>query len=115
MKKVIIFLADGTEEVEALTPLDYLRRAGADVTLAGISGVYQRTSHGIEIKTDAKVSDIDENTPFDMVVIPGGMPGTNNIEENPQAMAIIKKAAMDGKFIGAICAAPKGVSMCPAM
>lgn len=107
MKKVIIFLADGTEEVEALTPLDYLRRAGADVTLAGISGVYQRTSHGIEIKTDAKVSDIDENTPFDMVVIPGGMPGTNNIEENPRAMAIIKKAAMDGKFIGAICAAPK--------
>ena len=107
MKKVIIFFADGTEEVEAMTPLDYLRRAGADVMLVGISDTYQRGSHGIEIKTDVPLSSLDENVPFDMLVIPGGMPGTNNIENSPKVQALITRAEKEGKFIAAICAAPK--------
>ena len=107
MKKVIIFFANGTEEVEALTPLDYLRRAGADVTLVGVSGLYQRGSHGIEIKTDVSLADLDTGADFDMLVIPGGMPGTNNIEADARAMAMLDRAAREKKYIGAICAAPK--------
>lgn len=107
MKKVLIFFANGTEEVEALTPLDYLRRAGAEVTLVGICGEYQTGSHGITVKTDATIDDIDEKTDFDMIVIPGGMPGTNNIESSEKVQSLITRAHNENKFIGAICAAPK--------
>lgn len=107
MKKVLILFADGTEEVEALTPLDYLRRAGAEVTLVGVSGKEQTGSHGITVKTDVSLDALDKDVDFDMLVIPGGMPGTNYIEASEKAQALITRAEKDGKFIGAICAAPK--------
>ncbi len=107
MKKVLILFANGTEEVEALTPLDYLRRAGADVTLVGVGGEYPVGSHGITVKADATLDALDQSVEFDMLVIPGGMPGTNNIEESQKAQALISRAEKEHKFIGAICAAPK--------
>ena len=107
MKKVIILFANGTEEVEALTPLDYLRRAGADVTLVGVSGEYQTGSHNITVKTDVSLDALDENADFDMLVIPGGMPGTNYIEASEKAQALITRADKECRYIGAICAAPK--------
>ena len=107
MKKVIIFFANGTEEVEALTPLDYLRRAGADVTLVGVSGKIQTGSHGITVETDVAQSDLDPDADFDMLVFPGGMPGTDNIEKSPVAKALLTRAVAENKFIAAICAAPK--------
>lgn len=107
MKKVLIFFADGTEEVEALTPLDYLRRAGAEVTLVGVGGEYLVGSHKITVKADVTLDAINENVDFDMLVIPGGMPGTNNIEASEKAQALITRAEKEHKFIGAICAAPK--------
>lgn len=107
MKKVILFFANGTEEVEAITPLDYLRRAGAEVVLCGISGIYQTGSHGINVKTDVSLDALDGGADFDMLVIPGGMPGTNNIEASDKAMALLDRAVDENKFIGAICAAPK--------
>ena len=107
MKKVIILFANGTEEVEALTPLDYLRRAGAQVTLVGVSGEYQTGSHNITVKTDVSLDALDDGVDFDMLVIPGGMPGTNHIEASEKAQALITRAVKENKFIGAICAAPK--------
>ncbi|MBQ0124834.1 MAG: DJ-1/PfpI family protein [Clostridiales bacterium] len=106
MMKVLIFFADGTEEVEALTPLDYLRRAGAEVLLVGVSGKVQTGSHGIKIETDVASSDLDENTAFDMIVFPGGMPGTLNIEACAKAQKLLARAVNENKFIAAICAAP---------
>ena len=107
MKKVLILFANGTEEVEALTPLDYLRRAGADVTLAGVDGEYPVGSHGITVRADVTLDALPQNTDFDMLVIPGGMPGTNIIEASEKAQALITRAEKERKFIGAICAAPK--------
>ena len=107
MKKVLIFFANGTEEVEALTPLDYLRRAGADVTLVGVGGEYPVGSHNIAVKADVSLDALDAGVDFDMLVIPGGMPGTNFIEASEKAQALITRAVKEGKFIGAICAAPK--------
>ena len=107
MKKVLILFANGTEEVEALTPLDYLRRAGADVTLVGVGGEYPVGSHKITVKADVPLDALDESADFDMLVIPGGMPGTNNIEASEKAQALITRAEKEHKLIGAICAAPK--------
>ena len=105
MKKVLVFLANGSEEIEALTPVDILRRAGANVTFAGVPERECVCSHGITVVTDTDVSKcVDEE--YDMVVIPGGMPGTINLGENADVINIVKKAYESGKFVSAICAAP---------
>ena len=105
--KAIIFFANGTEEVEALTPLDYLRRAGVETLLVGISGREQTGSHNITVKTDVCAADLPLDTDFDMVILPGGMPGTDNIENSDVAQAFLRRAADENKYIAAICAAPK--------
>lgn len=105
MKKVIVFFADGTEEVEAITPVDMLRRAGADVTFVGVPKKECVGSHGIKIVTDKTAGECTEED-FDMVVLPGGLPGTVNLENNADVQKILKKAYAEGKFACAICAAP---------
>ncbi len=105
MKKVVVFIADGTEEVEVLTPVDMLRRAGAQVIFAGVPKAECVCAHGVKITADASAADcIGED--LDMVVLPGGMPGTLNLEKDESVKAIVKKAYDDGKFVSAICAAP---------
>ena len=108
MKKVLIFFADGTEEIEALTPVDLLRRAGADVTLAGVDpdGKINVGSHGIGVITDCGVEELDGAMDFDMIVLPGGMPGTKNLDASSVVDHFISRAVNEEKFIGAICAAP---------
>ena len=105
MKKVIVFLADGSEEIEALTPVDILRRAGAEVTFAGVPGTECVCSHGIKIVTDT-VAEACVDKDYDMVVLPGGMPGTLNLGADDSVYKITKKAYVEGKFVAAICAAP---------
>ena len=105
MKKVIVFFANGTEEIEALTPVDYLRRAGADVTLAGVPEKDVTGSHGINISADKAARDC-VNADFDMVVLPGGLPGTVNLEIDENVQKILRKAYDEGKYVCAICAAP---------
>ena len=107
MKKVLIFFADGTEEIEALTPVDLLRRAGAEVTIAGLGENNVNTgSHGISVITDCTVDKLDKNAEFDMIVLPGGMPGTKNLDASPAVDRFISRAVKENKFIAAICAAP---------
>ena len=105
MKKVIVFLADGSEEIEALTPVDMLRRAGADVTFAGAGKKECACSHGITVVTDKTAAEC-VNEEYDMVVLPGGMPGTLNLGADPDVKKITEKAFAAGKFVAAICAAP---------
>ncbi len=105
MKKVLLFFANGTEEVEALTALDVLRRAGADVTLAGVGGLTVTGSHGIRITADAEAETLT-SFDYDMVIVPGGMPGTTNLDECPIVERALSAVSAAGGFLGAICAAP---------
>ena len=104
MKKVVLFLADGFEEVEAITPADFLRRSGVDLILAGVTGKTVTGAHGIKVQCDIEVSQL--NGDLDGIVIPGGMPGASNVASNQVTMKIIKQAMEDEILVGAICAAP---------
>ncbi|MGM9663504.1 MAG: DJ-1 family glyoxalase III [Eubacteriales bacterium] len=104
MKKAALLFASGTEEIEALTPVDILRRAGAHVDVIGVGTNEPVGSHGIRIKTDMTLESADLLS-YDMIIIPGGMPGTANIEETGIA-SLLEKADAKGIFIAAICAAP---------
>ena len=106
MKKVILFFADGTEEVEALTAVDLLRRAGAEVTLAGVGAQTVTGSHGIRITADAEAKDIDNFDAYDMVVIPGGLPGTTHLDESAAVDKALQTVHTKGGYLAAICAAP---------
>lgn len=106
MKKVLIFLAEGCEEIEALTVVDLLRRAKVDISCVSISDSIEVTgSHAIKIIADTTIDKADfENA--DMLVLPGGMPGTLNLEACSPLMAQVKSFDEKGKYIAAICAAP---------
>jgi len=105
MKKVILFFANGTEEIEALTALDLLRRAGADVTLAGVGGKELVGSHDIRITADVDALEIS-SFDYDMVVVPGGMPGTLHMDADPAVELALSTVYRNGGFLAAICAAP---------
>lgn len=104
MKKAIILLAEGFEEVEALTCIDYLRRAQIDALGVGLNSLSVTGSHGLVVKADLELKDFTDF--FDCVIIPGGMPGTVNIANNARALDLIKKAYTEKRLIAAICAAP---------
>ena len=105
MKKVILFFANGTEEVEALTALDLLRRAGAEVTLAGVGGKELVGSHAIRITADIDALEIS-SFDYDMAVVPGGMPGTVHMDGSPCVERALAEVYGNGGFLAAICAAP---------
>ncbi len=105
MKKVLIFFANGTEEIEALTVVDLLRRAGADVTLAGVGGKELIGSHAIHIKTDIEAEALTKFD-YDMVVIPGGLPGTTHLDECEIVENALSAVHEKGGYLAAICAAP---------
>ncbi len=105
MKKIAVFIADGSEEIEALTPVDVLRRTGASVDLISVGSEYITGSHGIVIKAD-KVIEKAELNGYDCLVIPGGMPGAVNIASCNKAVLGISMALDTGKPVGAICASP---------
>ena len=104
MQKIVIFLADGFEEVEAVTPIDYLRRAEVDVTLAGVGTLNPTGSHGISIRADIAVSLLDWIP--DGVILPGGLPGAKNLAESEDVSKICSKVMESGGLIASICAAP---------
>lgn len=100
-----IFLADGFEEVEALAPLDMMRRAKLDVKTVGVTGEFVTSSHGITVKTDITENELDINT-IEGVILPGGMPGTLNLEASKTVIDCVKHCFENGKLTAAICAAP---------
>lgn len=102
---IYVFLAKGFEEIEALAPVDILRRAGVDVKTVGVTGKQVRGSHNISVSCDITVSEACFDD-LDGIILPGGMPGTTNLEADETVNKFIDYAAANGKFIGAICAAP---------
>lgn len=105
-KKVSVFLADGFEEIEGLTVVDLLRRAGVEVTTVSITD--KLTIHGahkIDVQADKMFDEVDYQME-DMVVLPGGMPGTLNLGAHEGVKKVLEQFYAAKKYIGAICAAP---------
>jgi len=103
---VYIFLANGFEECEALCPWDILKRGGVDVSLVSVNPVLAVTgAHGITVVADKTLSEIRAED-AEMLVFPGGMPGTSNIDADVRTDALVNYAVKNGLYIGAICAAP---------
>lgn len=103
---VYLFLADGFEEIEALSPLDVLKRCGAQVCTVGVTGKTVKGSHGVEVICDKTTTELDEKDDFDMIILPGGMPGALNLDNDAIVDKFISLAKERDKFICAICAAP---------
>ncbi len=102
---IYVFLADGFEEVEALTPVDYLRRCELSVQTVGVTGKLVRGSHGITVQADILPEEMDPGK-VQMIVLPGGMPGTLNLEHSAAVLNMIDYCVDRQIPIGAICAAP---------
>lgn len=103
---IYVFFAQGFEEVEALAPIDLLRRCGKEVITVGVNDNIIVGSHNIPIVTDTITQEIKLDDTLEMIVLPGGMPGTINLENNPAVQEAIDFCVKNDKFIGAICAAP---------
>lgn len=104
---VYVFLANGFEELEALAPIDLLRRAGAEVLTVGVGSKDITASHGVKFVTDITADEIQLNDKLEMIVLPGGLPGADNLENSPEVQAAIDYCADNDRYISAICAAPK--------
>ena len=102
---VAVLIAEGFEEIEALTPVDLLRRAGAEVVTVGIGGKYIKGSHGITVECDMDSKECDADL-FDVAVFPGGMPGAVNLDKSPFTDAIISAVSKKSGRLAAICASP---------
>lgn len=106
MSGVAVFFAEGFEEIEALTVVDICRRGGLTADMVSVTGNVEVTgSHGIAVKADKVYEQADFND-YDMLVLPGGMPGTKNLEAHEGLMGQIDTFYEKGKYIAAICAAP---------
>ena len=101
---IYVLLADGFEEIEALTPVDILRRAGADVLTVGVNSKKVTGSHNITVEADILIEDVNKND-LECLIVPGG-PGYKNIEKSESAVCLIKFAKDNNILLCAICAAP---------
>jgi 4-methyl-5(b-hydroxyethyl)-thiazole monophosphate biosynthesis len=103
-KKVLLILAGGHEEVEAITQVDLLRRVNIGVTVAGLDGTEITGAHDIAVKADVLLDDVSGD--FDGVILPGGMPGTTCLAESETVLTIVRNIHEKGFLCAAICAAP---------
>ena len=103
-KTVLIVLADGFEEIEAITPIDVLRRAGLEVIVAGVGKREITGAHEITVETDLMIEQYQGNP--DAIVLPGGMPGAENLQKSEAVKDMLQKMKRSGKLIAAICASP---------
>ena len=104
-KRVLVPLAEGFEEIEAVAIVDTLRRGGIEVVTASLKPGPVVGAHAIEVRADAELAKLDAST-FDGIVLPGGMPGTTNLMEDERVLAAVKTLHAKGKATAAICAAP---------
>ena len=109
---IYLFLAEGFEEIEALTPIDVLRRAGLEVkTVAVGESKTVKGAHGIEVIADITESELEDIIP-EAIILPGGMPGTLNLEESPVVIDTLLRTMANGSLVCAICAAPSILGIC---
>jgi 4-methyl-5(b-hydroxyethyl)-thiazole monophosphate biosynthesis len=105
MSKVVLVLAEGFEEIEAVTAIDVLRRAGVQVTIAGLEAGAVRGSHDIAIVAERPIDGVSAAN-FDALLLPGGMPGAAHLRDDARVKALVQAFAGAGKLCAAICAAP---------
>ena len=105
MKNVLVLFAEGSEELEAITIVNILRRAGVSVTLAGLDAEALRGSRGVMLTPD-NMLDAVLHEDFDMIVLPGGQPGTNHLKADARVLKLVQNMAQQDKYVAAICAAP---------
>lgn len=103
---ILCFLAEGFEEIEALTPVDCLRRCEKEVITVGVGGSIIRGSHGIPVFADIEENELKLSSVIEMIILPGGMPGTLNLEKSSFVQSAIDYCMENGIPIAAICAAP---------
>ena len=109
MTSVIVFLAEGFEEIEASTIIDVLRRSKIKVTIVNLISKEVKGAHSIKIISDVNINEVILEH-FDAVILPGGSPGNKNLKDNKKVIEIIKEAFSKNKLIAAICAAPAVLS-----
>ncbi len=106
MATVLVPLAQGCEELEAVTVIDLLRRAEIEVVTAGLDDQPVRASRGVTLVPDTTLDQVLHRD-FDMVVLPGGLPGADHLDQDPRIRQLLNRIAQQNKFTAAICAAPK--------
>jgi 4-methyl-5(b-hydroxyethyl)-thiazole monophosphate biosynthesis len=105
MSKALVLFADGSEELEAVTIVNILRRGGINVTLAGLHAGALRGSRSIVITPDTTLDEALAHD-YDMVVLPGGLPGTDHLKADARVLKLLQRMNGEGKYVAAICAAP---------
>ncbi len=106
IKRVLVPVADGFEEIETMAIVDILRRAKIDVTLASVADKTVKGRSGIVIIPDCNIDDALKEEPFDMIVLPGGLPNAYTLRDDKRVTAAVANAYKSGRFVAAICAAP---------
>ena len=104
-KKVLVPIADGTEEIEAVCIIDVLRRAGASVTVASVDELQVTASRGVKLVADKLITDCVDET-YELVVLPGGMPGAEHLRDSKELETILRNQKQEERLYGAICASP---------
>jgi 4-methyl-5(b-hydroxyethyl)-thiazole monophosphate biosynthesis len=104
-KRVLVPIANGTEEIEAVCIVDVLRRAGALVTLASVNGPQITASRGVKLVADQRIADCLNET-YDLIVLPGGMPGAEHLRDSKELEVLLKRQQQKGLLYAAICASP---------
>ena len=110
MARVLVPLAQGCEELEAVTITDLLTRAGIEVVTAGLDSQPVKASRGITLIPDTTMDEVMD-LEFDMMVLPGGLPGADHLDNDPRIHTLLKRLQSEGHYTAAICAAPKVLAM----
>ena len=105
MSRVLVPLAEGFEEIEAITVVDLLRRAGIEVHTAALGGLQVTGSHGITVTADLALDAVQADD-YDMIALPGGLPGADHLKRDARLISLLRRFAADGRYTAAICAAP---------
>lgn len=105
MATALLPLAEGFEEIEAITLIDVLRRGGVDVTTAALTQRLVKGAHGIAVEADTLLESVLQRD-FDLIVLPGGLPGAHHLRDDARVQQLLQRAAQQGRYTAAICAAP---------
>ncbi len=109
MPSVLVPLAPGFEDLEATTIVDILRRAGVEVITAGLTPGLVQGSRGLRVQPDVYLDEVLDRD-FDMIALPGGLPGSEHLKNDPRVQALLKRLSAEGRFTAAICAAPMALA-----